>query len=148
MQALPDESRLHPFVPILTVLPEAGGRFIWFLMCPKQGGVGPCLCASYLGCHESYLLSEGLYLKFCDWHLALESALRDAGYWPDDLENWDWNAFHQRGMELCRWLKEEVGDTHRVVYHKAGEDPDRHINERTEIFADRPGMALPPMRAR
>lgn len=52
-----------PFVPLLTVLAEVGGRFIWLVRRPEEGGVGPCLCDS-MGWDESYPLSEGLAHKF------------------------------------------------------------------------------------
>lgn len=135
-----------PFIPILTVLPEAGGPFIWIVKRPDQGGVGPCLCDT-MGWDDSMPLSEGLFLKFWDWEVALDSAIRDAGYGDDLGDDWDWPAFHARGMQLSCWLKEEVGAAYRVVYMKASEDPNHRIDERTEILADGTLLPLPPFRS-
>ena len=135
-----------PFIPILTVLPEVGGPFIWIVKFPDQGGVGPCLCDT-MGWDEMLPLSEGLFLKFWDWEVALDSAIRDAGYGDDLGDDWDWPAFHARGMQLSCWLKEEVGAAYRVVYMKASEDPNHRIDERTEILADGTLLPLPPFRS-
>lgn len=132
-----------PFIPILTVLPEVGGPFIWIVERPGQGGVGPCLCDT-MGWDDSMPLSEGLFLKFWDWEVALDSAIRDAGYGDDLGNDWDWPAFHARGMQLSCWLKEEVGAAYRVVYMKASEDPNYRIDARTEILADGTLLSLPP----
>ena len=135
-----------PFVPILTVLPEVGGPFIWIVERPDQGGVGPCLCDT-MGWDGMLPLSEGLFLKFWDWEVALDSAIKDAGYGDDLGDDWNWPAFHARGMQLSCWLKEEVGAAYRVVYMKASEDPNRRIDERTEILADGTLLPLPPFRS-
>ena len=135
-----------PFIPILTVLPEVGGPFIWIVERPDQGGVGPCLCDT-MGWDEMLPLSEGLFLKFWDWEVALDSAIKDAGYGDDLGDDWNWPAFHARGMQLSCWLKEEVGVAYRVVYMKASEDPNRRIDERTEILADGTLLPLPPFRS-
>lgn len=135
-----------PFIPILTVLPEVGGPFIWIVKFPDQGGVGPCLCDT-MGWDEMLPLSEGLFLKFWDWEVALDSAIRDAGYGDDLGDDWDWPAFHARGMQLSCWLKEEVGAAYRVVYMKASEDPNHRIDERTEILADGTLLPLQPFRS-
>ena len=59
-------------------------------------------------------------------------------------DDWDWPAFHARGMQLSCWLKEEVGAAYRVVYMKASEDPNYRIDARTEILADGTLLSLPP----
>jgi hypothetical protein len=51
-------------------------------------------------------------------------------------ENWNWPAFHHRGIELSRCLKQELGAAYRVVYVKSGEDPDSQHEKCTEILAD------------
>jgi hypothetical protein len=38
-----------------------------------------------------------------------------------------------RGLELACWLKEEVGDTYRVVYEKPCENPEYQVDERREV---------------
>jgi len=100
-----------------------------------------------MGWDEMLPLSEGLFLKFWDWEVALDSAIRDAGYGDDLGDDWDWPAFHARGMQLSCWLKEEVGAAYRVVYMKASEDPNHRIDERTEILADGTLLPLPPFRS-
>lgn len=133
------------FLPVLTVLPEFGGPFIWIARRPDVGGVGPCLCDS-MGWSDTYPLSEGLFLKFADWEWSFESAARDEGYCGDLGDDWDWAAFHARGLQLSRWLKEEVEGAYRVVYMKASEDPNYRDRERAEILADGTLLALPPSR--
>jgi hypothetical protein len=134
-----------PFVPILTVLAEVGGPFIWIVRRPEDGGVGPCLCDS-MGWDESYPLSKGLFQKFADWAVTFDDASRVVGYTNDLEDDWDWIAFHARGMQLSRWLKEEVGEAYRVVYVKYGADPNYQIDERIEFLADGNICALPPLR--
>ena len=134
-----------PFIPVLTVLAEVGGPFIWVVTKPDQGGVGPCLCNSDYW-NESLPFSEGLLQKISDWAITFDNASRDVGYSDDLGDDWDWIAFHARGMQLSRWLKEEVGDAYRVVYLKYGADPNHRIDERTEIFADGGIAALPSFR--
>ena len=109
-------THLVSFVPILTVMPDYGmAPFLWLVDCPDEGGVGVNICdGSYWD--ESYPMSEGLWRKFADWAIAFD---RTAFYSLDfDADGWDWLAFHARGLQLARWLKEEVGDAYRVVYDK------------------------------
>ena len=135
-----------PFVPMITVLPEVAGPFLWL----KEedwsfGGVGPCMC-DRMGWDESMPLSEGLFREFADWGNEFDDVLRDGGYTDELPEDWDWMAFHARGMHLARWLKDELGDAYQVVYLKAEEDPNCRINERTEILAGGVSLPLLPLR--
>lgn len=130
------------FVPILTVLAEVGGPFIWIARGLEDGGVGACLCDS-MGWDESYPLSEGLFQKFADWAFTFDDASRDVGYTNDLSDDWDWVAFHARGLQLSRWLKEEVGDAYRVVYMKYRADPSWQVDERMEVQANGGLIALP-----
>jgi hypothetical protein len=69
-------------------------------------------------------MSEGLWRKFADWAIEFDRT----EFYSDDIdEDWDRIAFHARGLELARWLKEEVGDTYRVVYEKPCEDPEYQV---------------------
>ena len=139
-------SELMPFVPILSILPEFGGPFIWCVTDADEPGVGPCLCDSLGGSDFCpFPLSEGLFVKFSDWALTLDQSEHLLKGFGDD---WDWTAFHARGMQLARWLKEDVGHAHRVVYIKAPEDPNYRIDERVEILADGTIVSLPPFRHR
>jgi hypothetical protein len=131
-----------PFVPILTVLAEYGNApFLWIVERPDQGGVGPNICDGTCW-DESYPLSEGLWQKFADWVIEFDRATFYLEY--IDHDDWDWPAFHARGFQLATWLKEDVGEAYRVVYLKPSEDPNRKINERTEILADGTLKSLPP----
>lgn len=52
--------------PILNILPEWGGPFLWIQREPDAFGVGSCLC-DHDPWHESLPFSEGLWQKFTDW---------------------------------------------------------------------------------
>ena len=143
------DSKNATFVPILTVLPEYGSAFLWQIdswwmsnQPEEERGVGPNLCDS-MGWCESMPLSEGLFQKFIDWVVEYEQARL---YLDGSNADWDWIAFHARGLQLSHWLKEEVGNTYRVVYVKTGDDPNIRINSRTEILADGSLLPLPPLR--
>ena len=110
-----NHSECKTFVPILTVLVEYGNApFLWLVDKPDQGGVGPNCCdGTYWD--ESFPMSEGLWRKFADWAIEFD---RTSFYSDDfDASDWDWVAFHTRGLQLTRWLKEEVGDAYRVIYY-------------------------------
>jgi len=131
------------FVPILTVLPEYGNApFLWIVTAPEQRGVGPNLCDGTCW-DETHPMSEGLWQKFADWAIEFDHT----AFYNDDYDasDWDWDAFHERGLQLTRWLKEEIGDAYRVIYMKPGEDPNSELEGRTEILADGTALALPPL---
>ena len=77
-----------------------------------------------------FSVSPGLKQAFEDWHGGFNLFA--------DHPTEDWTSFHERGMELSRRLKEQIGDQARVIYSKPGEDPARWLarTERTEILAD------------
>jgi hypothetical protein len=134
-----------PLVPVLTVLVDFGNApFLWLVDSPDKGGVGGNLCDG-TSWDESYPMSEGLWRKFADWAIEFDRT----AFYSDrfDADDWDWIAFHARGLKLARWLKEEVGDAYRVVYYKPGEDPNHCINERTEVLADGGLVPLPSFRS-
>lgn len=123
-----------PFVPILTVMVDYGNApFLWLVASPDHGGVGPNLCdGSYWD--ETFPLSEGLWRKFADWAIEFD---RTPFYLEHfDSSDWDWTAYHARGLQLAHWLKEEVGDAYRVVYQKPSEDPGFLVEERREVLAE------------
>ena len=112
--------------------------FLWLVNAPNQSGIGGNICDG-TGWDESCPMSEGLWRKFADWAISFDRTR----FFSDDFDtnDWDWIAFHARGVQLARWLKEEVRETYRVVYDKPCEDPNHRIKERTEILAD--GSLLP-----
>ena len=129
------------FVPILTVMPDYGNApFLWVRRSADEGGVGGMLVD---GCcwDESFPMSEALWREFADWAIAFDAT----AFYSDDFDDsgWDWLAFNARGLQLARWLKEEVGDGYRVVYTKPIEDPNHRIDEWTEIRADGSLQSLP-----
>lgn len=131
----------QPFVPVLTVMADYGNApFLWLVNKPDQGGVGPNLCDG-TSWDESLPMSEGLWRKFADWAIEFD---RTSFYSDDfDASSWDLQAFHERGLQLARWLKEEVEETYRVTYMKPAEDPNDHQDERREILATGELLALP-----
>lgn len=121
-----------PFVPILTVSPDYGNApFLWLTDKPNIGS--GCLCdGSYYD--DSFPMSEGLWRKFADWAIEFDRT----AFYSDafDDTDWDWIAFHARGLELARWLKEEVGTAYRVVYSKPIEDPNHCRETSCGVLAD------------
>lgn len=130
-----------PFVPVLTVMVDYGNApFLWLVDAPDQTGIGCNICNG-TEWDDECPMSEGLWQKFA--HRAIE--FDRTAFYSDrfDANSWDWIAFHKRGLQLARWLKEEVGETYRVVYDKPCEDPNHAINECTEIIADGSLLLLP-----
>ena len=135
---------LQPFVPILTVMVDYGNApFLWHVDALEQAGVGGNI-GDGTGWDEGCPMSEGLWRKFADWAIEFD---RTSFYSEDfDTSGWDWRAFHERGLQLTRWLKDEVGDAYRVVYYKPFEDPNHRMDERMEVLADGALLPLPPFR--
>lgn len=131
-----NHSESNTFVPILTVLVEYGNApFLWRVNNPDQGGVGPNWCDGSFW-DKSFPMSEGLWRKFADWAIEFDQT---SFYLEDfDASGWDWMAFHERGLQLTGWLKEEVGDAFHVVYYKPFEDPNHaSTNGRKYLPAER-----------
>ena len=121
-----------PFVPVLTVMVDYGMTpFLWLVDDPNQSGIGGIVCDG-TGFNDGSPISEGLWRKFADW------AFTSTRLYSSNSENndWDWLAFHERGIQLTRWLKEEVREKYRVVYNKPSDDPNHQIDEKREILAD------------
>lgn len=133
------------FVPILTVMVDYGNApFLWRVDDPGRAGVGTNICDAVCW-RESFPMSEGLWRKFADWAIEFD---RTTFYSDDfDANGWNWTDFHVRGLELAHWLKEEVGDTYRVVYEKPCEDPEYEVDERREVLTDRTFVPLPSFRS-
>ena len=137
------EAENTPFVPVLTVMVDYGfAPFLWLVERPDQGGVGDLTCESYAW-EDYYPMSEVLWRKFAIWAISFERMPLYRTH--SDNDHWDWLAFHERGLQLARELKEEVGDVYRVVYEKPAEDPNNRLDERREILADGTLLALPPL---
>lgn len=129
------------FVPVLTVMVDYGNApFLWLVDKAYQGGIGPNWCDG-TSWDKSFPMSEGLWHKFADWATEFDQT----SFYSDDFDasSWDWQAFHERGLQLARWLKEEVGETYRVIYMKPAEDPNDHQDERREILSTGELLVLP-----
>ena len=122
------------YVPVLTVMVDYGNApFLWCVDAQEEVGVGGNICDG-TGWDDGCRMSEGLWRKFADWAIEFDQT---SFYLEDfDASGWDWMAFHERGLQLTGWLKEEVSDAFRVVYCKPFEDPNHRIDERTEVLAD------------
>jgi len=131
------------FIPTLTVAVDYGDApFLWLADSPEDIGVGSLLCSGY-DCDEEAPLSEALWRKFADWAIEFD---RTAFYSEKfNADDWDWIAYHTRGLQLSRWLKKEVGNSYRVIYWKPCEDPNHSIDERIEILVDDKLLPLPPL---
>lgn len=133
-----------PFVPVLTVMVDYGNApFLWLVDQPDQGCIGPNCCDG-TSWDESLPMSEGLWRRFADWAIEFDCT----AFYSDDFsgDDWGWPAFHARGLQLSRLLKEEVRGAYRVVYGKPVEDPNHRIDRLTEILAGGELMPLPPLR--
>lgn len=122
------------FVPLLTVMVDYGNApFLWLVNSPDEHGVGGNLCdGTYWD--ASFPMPEDLWQKFADRAIEFD---RTAFYSDNfDANDWDWIAFHARGLQLAHWLKEEVGDAYRIVYKKPYEDPNHCFAERIEILVN------------
>ncbi len=130
------------FVSVLTVMVDYGNApFLWLADRPEEAGVGGLLCDG-TSWDKSLPMSEGLWQKFSNWAIEFD---RTSFYSENfNTDSWDWIAFHARGMQLSRWLKDEVGPAYRVVYVKPCEDPNHRIDERTEILAGGGRLVLNP----
>lgn len=137
-----DDRTSSTFIPTLTVMVDYGGApFLWLIDDPEQAGVGLSVANGHYR-DESVPLSEGLWRRFADWAIEFD---RTRFYASDfNADGWDWPAFHARGRELSRSLKEEVGGAYRVIYEKPAEDPNMRIDERVEILADGTCIPWPP----
>lgn len=135
-----------PFIPVLTVMVDYGGApFLWLAANPDESGVGTLVCDA-THCNEALPISEALWRDFAAW----AQPFTQTRFYAEDFDgrHWDWLAFHARGIELARQLKNAVGDAYRVVYTKPKEDPNRCLDERQEICADGTLLTSPPQRER
>ena len=131
------------FIPVLTVMVDYGNApFLWHVGTPEQVGIGGNICDG-TGRDDDCPMSEGLWRKFADWAIEFDRT----SFYSDafDARDWNWVAFHERGLQLSRWLKGEVGDAYRVVYQKPCEDPDYCLDGRKEVLSDGTLVHLPSL---
>jgi len=107
--------------------------FLWLRRSAGDPSVGGLICDG-IDYDDDCPMSEGLWREFSPWACAFDgTTFYSDNYVADD---WDWQAFHARGLHLAHRLKQEVGETHQVIYDKPVEDPNMGIEERREIFLD------------
>jgi hypothetical protein len=132
------------FVPVITVFSEyISAPCLWLLSSPDEYGVGQNIYDDGEW-SASLPMTFELWQKFMDW--AIDFANKEIILDEPLTVRWDWNAFHERGLQLSRCLKQELGNAYRVVYLKSGEDPDSQIEKRREILADGRLIELPYLR--
>ena len=126
---------------IYTITPEYGGAYCWIIRNGDESqGLGPNHASSLFGWGGDHPISDGLQTKFEDWQLLFE---RDVPLWVEVDTDFDWKAFHERGLELCFWLKQEIGDAARIIYEKPFADPDKAMDDRREVLKDGTLLPLP-----
>lgn len=123
------------FIPVLTIMVDYGwAPFLWIKDSPDE----PCYVTHNIGDGEDHyeddLMSEELWKQFSPWALEFNRTMYDDH--ALDPDRWDWVAFHERGLQLTRLLKAEVGDSYRVLYCKPVEDPAFKQDEYREVLAD------------
>ena len=125
----------NDFTPVITVFSEyISTPCLWLVRSPVENGVGLNIYDDGQWKASSLPVSFELWQKFYDCAIDFENKVTI----PEELfvENWNWPAFHHRGIALSRCLKQELGAAYRVVYVKSGEDPDSQIEKRREILAN------------
>lgn len=95
--------------------------------------VSECMCDGDAYCEDDPI-SEELWKLFSPWAREFNQTMYNSH--TLDPDRWDWAAFHERGLQLTRLLKAEVGDEYRVVYSKPVEDPAFKQDEYREVLAD------------
>ncbi|WP_421280120.1 hypothetical protein [Aeromonas taiwanensis] len=123
------------FIPVLTVMVDYGGApFLWIKESPDEPGyVSDCMCDGDAH-YEDDPMSEELWELFAPWAREFNETMYSRHVL--DPDRWDWAAFHERGLQLARLLKAEVGDSYRVLYSKPVEDPAFKQDEYREVLAD------------
>lgn len=123
------------FVPVLTVMVDYGGApFLWLKESPDEPGyVSDCMCDGDAH-YEDDPMSEELWELFAPWAREFNETMYSSH--ALDPDRWDWAAFHERGLQLTRLLKAEVGDAYRVLYCKPVEDPAFRQDEYREVLAN------------
>ncbi|WP_326499218.1 hypothetical protein [Methylomicrobium sp. Wu6] len=122
----------QPLKIIYNILPEFGGAYGWIKRNGDEGnGVGPCIGYSS-GWYGDHPVSQELQDHFSEWQMKFE---REVSVWGNE-EAFDWSTFHEVGLELCVRLKQEIGYAARIIYQKAGEDPNCDVENRLEVLED------------
>lgn len=117
---------------LITVMPDYGfGPYAWEKLSSDISSlVGDCIGTAVddFETENGTTISASLQADFSDWTAQFEQFAEKPGF--------DWPAFHRVGFKLSKRLKQELGPSYRVSYHKPCEDPGRNVEECTEIPSD------------
>lgn len=115
-----------------SIMPDYGGAYGWI---NRDGTdtLGPNHADrhSWEGDHP---IAARLHRNFAAWQMTFETAQMRLDL--DLVASLDWIRFHERGIELTRQLKTELGEAARVYYVKPHEDPNMWLDRRREVLAD------------
>ncbi len=109
--------------PRYAVMADCGvGEFLWVAYGVADGLAGRNVFSMMERPEDQDLMSEGLFQKFLDW-----AGEYMAGQPPDGSLPWDidWQQFNQRGIELAKMLKDELGSSADVRYLRPDNDPNQ-----------------------
>lgn len=126
-----------------TIMPEYGGAYGWI---NRDGSdtLGPNH-ADHAGWGGDHAITDGLHEDLAAWQAEFERAPFDLDQVANSI---DWRAFHERGMDLTRRLKAELGNAAEVFYVKPLEDPNYLRMHRVEVMDDGSCIERPWVRHR
>ena len=114
---------------IITVMPDYGiGPYAWEKPASDQTPyIGLCIATAVdkLEAEDGTTITDALHSEFVAWTGDFEQFAESPEF--------DWKAFHARGVHLSHRLKRELGVRFRVVYHKPFEDPEHEVDAYVEI---------------
>ena len=117
----------------ITIMPDYGmAPYAWLREEKKGRGVGGTIADASGGFSEEYGVSKELEKDFAEWANYFENNVDCCS----DNYDFDWETFHQKGMELAKRLNDEIGHRFNIVYEKPMEDPNRKIDERSLILRE------------
>lgn len=123
---------------VITVMPDYGfGPYAWQKPASDTSTlVGECIGTAVEGFEtiDGTTINASLQSDFANWTAQFEQFAEKPGF--------DWPAFHCLGLSLSERLKRELGSSYRVSYHKPCEDPEREVNETTEVTSEAPPLDL------
>jgi hypothetical protein len=126
-----------------TIMPEHGGAYGWINR-DGSDALGPnhADTSAWGGDHA---ITDALHEAFAAWQTEFEGTPFELDQVANSI---DWRAFHERGMELTRRLKAELGTAAEVFYVKPLEDPNYLWMHRVEVMDDGSCIERPWMRPR
>lgn len=126
-----------------TIMPDYGGAYGWI---NRDGSdtLGPNH-ADHSAWGGDHAITDELHAAFAAWQAEFESAPFDLDQVANSI---DWRRFHERGMELARRLKAELGNAAAVFYVKPLEDPNYLWMHRVEVVDNSSSIERPWARPR